>query len=45
MVGGDQGAMVTGGQAKNLITGEAKTVDITRVPLNFLPMTEVGQGS
>lgn len=25
--------------AKDLITREAKTIDITRVPLNFLPMT------
>lgn len=32
------GVTVTGGQAKDLITEEAKTVDITRVPLNFLPM-------
>lgn len=35
----DQGVTVTGGQAKDLITREAKTVDITRVPLNFLLMT------
>lgn len=39
MEGEDQGATVIGGQAKDAITGEAKTVDITRVPLNFLPMT------
>lgn len=39
MEGEDQGATVIGGQAKDAITGEAKTVDITRVPLNFLSMT------
>lgn len=39
---GDLGIEVTAGQAKDLITGLAKTVssvDITWVPLNFPPMT------
>lgn len=35
----DQGATVTGGQAEDPITREAKTVDTTRVPLNCLPGT------
>lgn len=39
-VGGeDQEATVTGGQAEDLITREAKTGDTTRVPLNCLPGT------